>query len=152
MPYLNGAKLTEDKSLAELGYKKPIIKRDGTTAYPTSAAAPVIRLANGAIILLTASTGTIDDKTIVLGISFTMDIDGPKGRNMYGKDVFTVVIPFATNSRLFFNQSFVHKADNSFILSDNPREELLDDCKTIGKWCGALIQKDGWQIKDDYPW
>ena len=21
-----------------------------------------------------------------------------------------------------------------------------------GMWCGALIMKDGWQIKDDYPW
>lgn len=43
------------------------------------------------------------------------------------------------------------------------RDRLINDtngysCKTgtqggyAGGYCGALIQADGWEIKDDYPW
>ena len=37
------------------------------------------------------------------------------------------------------------------------REDLLQNqCTTNTEWgnimCGAVIQKDGWEIKDDYPW
>jgi len=34
-----------------------------------------------------------------------------------------------------------------------PREDLLNKCKNTEKqYCTKLIQVDGWQIKDDYPW
>ena len=37
------------------------------------------------------------------------------------------------------------------------RDTLLERCKTPGAeingyFCGALIQADGWEIKDEYPW
>ncbi len=32
------------------------------------------------------------------------------------------------------------------------RKEHINFCKTEGKYCGLLIQLDGWKIKDDYPW
>ena len=34
------------------------------------------------------------------------------------------------------------------------RTRLLETCATDleSQFCGALIQADGWEIKDDYPW
>jgi hypothetical protein len=35
---------------------------------------------------------------------------------------------------------------------DNNRETLVDACKEAPVWCSALIQYDGWEVRDDYPW
>ena len=32
------------------------------------------------------------------------------------------------------------------------RNKLLDNCKSTREFCGALIQSDSWQMKEDYPW
>ena len=34
------------------------------------------------------------------------------------------------------------------------RAQLKQECNksSTGLYCAALIMKDGWQIKDDYPW
>lgn len=33
------------------------------------------------------------------------------------------------------------------------REQLLNSCKSSNKYlCSSLIEYDGWEIKDDYPW
>lgn len=39
--------------------------------------------------------------------------------------------------------------------SNSNRDKLLENnCNknSSGDYCGALIQMDGWEIKDDYPW
>ena len=67
--------------------------------------------------------------------------------NMLDKDIF----------EFFFTY---HKAENKVRLrvggyqADNAqnRDDLLQLCKQRIGSCGALIQNDGWEIKDDYPW
>lgn len=35
--------------------------------------------------------------------------------------------------------------------SDGTREGMLNNCKSGGVYCAALIQYDGWKVSDDYP-
>ncbi len=71
-------------------------------------------------------------------ISLRIDTNGEKKPNIVGRDTF-----FANfNSKGFYMNG-----------SGNSRETLLKYCKGDGSdACGALIQLDGWEIKDDYPW
>lgn len=78
-----------------------------------------------------------------------LDINAMKGPNRLGKDIFM--------AELVRNKRVVMWGNGS------EREKLINDnygysCKKgtgqgyAGGYCGALIQADGWEIKDDYPW
>lgn len=77
-----------------------------------------------------------------------VDINGPKNPNICGKDIFRMDIGY-------------QKGYVAFNGKGNSRTNLLSamnhGCnKTsgtqMGLVCGALIQTDGWEIADDYPW
>ncbi len=79
-----------------------------------------------------------------------IDINGKNKPNRIGKDIFMAEI--VRKKRLVMWGS-----------SSKNRDSLITDrvgysCKKGtsqqygGGYCGALIQMDGWQIKDDYPW
>lgn len=70
-----------------------------------------------------------------------IDINGSKQPNIYGKDVFEMLVA-STSKKLMFNWQII------------PRANLLNNCKIggSGSYCGALILNDGWKISDDYPW
>lgn len=83
-----------------------------------------------------------------------IDINGPKkGPNTLGKDVFGTITGF--------NNELPYKGKTNFLGTED-RNSLINDegsgcSKDIpgdlaGRFCGALIQYDGWEIKDDYPW
>ncbi len=69
--------------------------------------------------------------------------------NIYGKDVFDYIIRWVNNE-------YVFKAGGYATVNKTTREELLNFCKNADGQdrgeCSALIQFDGWQVKDDYPW
>ena len=81
------------------------------------------------------STGTnyLKDKSIYI------DINGPKRPNRYGKDMFVFtrtekgIMPVCYNS------------DDT---------DIDEDCSKNGSGycCAAKLSKDGWQMKEDYPW
>jgi len=85
--------------------------------------------------------------TYINSTNIFVDINGDKKPNMFGKDTFAFFIT-PTNKKL------------KFWGEGTPRNSLLngsEGCnKTAGNVaggvCGALIQVDGWEIKDDYPW
>ena len=76
-----------------------------------------------------------------------IDINGNGKPNMFGKDIFTVLLD-----------------DGVRLLGSDvkySRSSLLGNCRTCcsknagdyaGDMCGGLIQRDGWQIMPDYPW
>lgn len=76
-----------------------------------------------------------------------VDLNGNVKPNLIGKDVFQMRLIILSGKIIFIGQ-------------DVARNLLLNDVsygcnKTApqaGYYCGALIQRDGWQIKDDYPW
>lgn len=71
-----------------------------------------------------------------------LDINGDKKPNIVGRDVFT--LSFNENSTKSLNFTGVQQKAN--------RATLKSNCATRGAFCGALIEHDSWQIKDDYPW
>ncbi len=79
------------------------------------------------------------------------DYNCMKRPNEYGKDVFDFIIDWRE-----WEDKYIFKAGGYRVLNMTTREELLNDCKNAqGKArgeCAALIQYDGWEIKDDYPW
>ena len=90
MPYLSGAQLTETKSLAQLGYKRPILNAKGSIFAPINATGPILTLKNGTVILISIDISNPDaeGKKYLYGLNLVIDIDGPNGYNTKGKDVF----------------------------------------------------------------
>ena len=100
----------------------------------------VIYLNDGSRILFFINNSNDDD-----GINrwhelvMLLDINGDSKPNRMGRDVFSLYL-YADNRK-------VNMYGTSF-----SREAMLSNCENYGSYCGGLIQTDGWQIKDDYPW
>lgn len=87
-------------------------------------------------------------------VHISVDINGEKAPNTYGKDLFVLTLtsePFSddyhdiASSGLFM---FGHG-----LSADEIKSHYLGCSKNVvGLMCGAKILMDGWQIKDDYPW
>lgn len=77
-----------------------------------------------------------------------VDINGFKKPNVMGKDIFFVYILYKEGMVAFpgYNVSRTYLSGNH----DNCCNQLSGVYK--GRWCGALLQMDGWKISDDYPW
>ena len=73
-----------------------------------------------------------------------VDVNGSGGPNISGKDVFTL---YVNKKGVLYMPGY-----------DRTREQILAACKRYpgyGEYyenCQSLIQYDGWEIKDDYPW
>ena len=73
-----------------------------------------------------------------------VDTNGIQGPNMYGKDVFVLGL-----SLYDYTKGFPLKP---FGAGSNSRTSLLRGCTSNPESCGALLQYDNWEFKDDYPW
>lgn len=83
-----------------------------------------------------------------------VDIDGPyKGKSVIGKDVFNLILK---NDGKIYLRGIDHTAN---------RAQIMENCKGAPSYtsngdpsiwtgieCSGLIQHDGWEIADDYPW
>ncbi len=82
-------------------------------------------------------------------INFTIDVNCDKGRNLQGYDIYRFLFcsyfennPYEPSGRIY---PFMNKTWTT-------REQLLSHCKDSAKYCSALLMKDGWEFKDDYPY
>lgn len=92
-------------------------------------------------------------------IDILIDLNGYNSRpNRMGRDAFYLMIypEFGVQFNQYNDREYDH---GNFTLKT--REELKNgpaqynyQCNKNGNgmWCGALIQRDGWQISKDYPW
>ena len=97
------------------------------------------------------------------------DVNGDKGPNEFGRDIFVFfIITYDDNGNAndiidniprFNTISFnpIPWENNEQMLKTNyNREKSLEQCKTDSgrTWghCTRLIELDGWEIKNDYPW
>lgn len=100
-----------------------------------------VYLADGSTMFLTSfgsSMGglTANEKNIIV------DVNGAKAPNRVGRDIFLFVIDA--------NRGLMPVRYNS--TSAQITLYCKDATGAIGASCAAKIMRDGWQIKDDYPW
>lgn len=89
---------------------------------------------------------TLDNGMIVhmhniggLGTYYTVDLNGLKGPNMYGNDVFVFLVQFGSINRLV--PLSVDENDCTANSSNNATDRR----------CAGKIIKNGWKFPDDYP-
>ena len=155
VPYIKTIKNYKITSLKTIGYKN-IYKLDGTpdTSLLDTPRYYVI-LPNGTITGFQldghcdASHEDSDGNTVCdsqwyyTDLYIVTDINGKKAPNTLGKDIF--VMSTMDNQFGFYRYKGL----------ESNREWLLKACSKGSKenrHCGRLIQYDGWEIKDDYPW
>ena len=81
-------------------------------------------------------------------IGIVVDLNGDGRPNTVGRDIFFFEI--RNNSSQVIMPGFGWNRPN--LLSDNAEGCNTTAVNVAGRYCGALIQQDGWEIKDDYPW
>ena len=89
-------------------------------------------------------------------INLLFDVNGEKGPNYPGRDVFEFRIQQYDYSEKNIHFVRVCTSQNSCHLEyyQASREELIRGCSKENGYfqsCGELLQKDGWEFKDDYP-
>ena len=108
----------------------------------------VIWSSYGGIIIL--SDGSIINFQAVnsSGAQIYVDINGFKGPNVWGKDIFYIVVSYKAGSVGFG----VNGVSRAYLLENHNATCNKSPGIYKGDYCGALIQMDGWTIADDYPW
>ena len=83
------------------------------------------------------------------------DINGVQKPNEFGKDRYAFVMCFSKSKRLS-NCGSDKKAFCSYGTgrsgANNTRAKALADCTRNGYWCSSLLELDGWEFKEDYPY
>ena len=139
-----------------------IYNRDGSvrrSAYQGSSNDYRFIMNDGMVVQLAYNNdgGTNDTGEVHYGsaLFIHIDINGKKGPNMVGRDFFYLILD--TNAT---KVSMLGLNDGDQKAGPQTRENLLNHMRGCNSsdtsqgraYCGALIQYDGWQIKDDYPW
>ena len=92
--------------------------------------------------------------------SIVYDVNGEKGPNQYGRDLFYFFILTGVDAAWqmlklphFNTISFSRLLQNGYEETYS-REERKQNCinKSSMAGCSALLEMDGWEFKDDYPW
>ena len=144
LPYLKAEKYYGFVSLKQAGY--PIYpKANGSLQKHnldnTNWKACIIELPNGMTVFLRPDSTAADENGIshFLGFLLYIDINGRKGPNVWGRDLFLANIDTKKGR-------FVWPG------SSNSRSYLKKACsEDFATRCGTLIWKDGYEIKKDYP-
>ena len=144
LPYLKAKKYYGFVSLEQAGY--PVYpKADGSLQEwnldRKNWYACIIELSNGMTVFLIPDATSTDENGIYhfMGFLVYIDINGKKGPNVWGRDVFMADIDTQKGKFVWHGYSI-------------SRSSLLDACGgDFAYYCGTLIWKDGYEIKDDYP-
>lgn len=143
IPYIKSPQIHGWKSVKDIGIqngyvalnKKPIENGNLTKNVYNY----VIELNNGQILYFNYNN---DNKgTLGQALVYT-DINGKKGPNMFGRDAFLFAYDLSKGRLMPFMYSY----------SADIEKRCVKDAEWDSILCANKIIKDGWQIKDDYPW
>ena len=84
-----------------------------------------------------------------------VDINGEKGPNILGRDIFVFIYYIYTVDNKNFKGLFLPECallSRDRILNDSWGCNRKSETSDSGICCAELIRRDGWQIKEDYPW
>ncbi len=83
-------------------------------------------------------------------ILITVDINGFQKPNTYSKDIF--VMNIRNNKKYYFGMYGAGMTRDRLMNYQTWGCKNKSSASNGSIYCGALIQQDGWEIKDDYPW
>ncbi len=154
IPYLRVAKICDYNDTGDCAFETSLLKTPNDK-FTISTHYRFI-LDDGTKIAMKVQNTTVPDgegSRPRIGASVLIDINGAKGPNTYGKDVFYFMYWIKENYRgINYSGKFV--PNGGTIAMGNTRTTFKNDCKKTGNGikCAALIMADGWTIADDYPW
>lgn len=138
-------------------FNYPVKSASGLYGYSSLPHSRALIFNNGLAILFQSGLGANNKH-----IHIVVDVNGPhKGYNLLGKDIFSMIFYINTSSLPYESGFAIDKTVKSsgFFIYGNQclpaftREEMLELCaKDNPRICSAIIQNDGWKIKEDYPW
>ena len=136
-------------------YYKPNGQRETNLAI-MSGGAGVYTLLSGVQIIVGNGVVTSDSAKNIAGRMLMIDLNGYDTKpNRIGRDTFFMYLTIANGFVMHYSN------DREYGRIQRTRKQLKDgpsnenyQCNYMGRgiWCGALIQRDGWKISDDYPW
>lgn len=97
-----------------------------------------------------------DGRTGITGYMIVVDLNGPKKPNELGRDIFFMVWALYNNKLLMYGDREPVWLGLDYNGKENSYETIYNKCKVNGMngqfdHCGALIQRNGWKIPNDYP-
>ena len=146
VPYLNKVEVHEWATLEDIGYKS-LTDYSQTDGESTKIQGLILVLNDGSVLRMNMAGydyGTEDEPDVKLtNVYILADINGKRGPNQTGKDMFAFYFQTQNGNFRFYSWS------SSPVLE---RTRNLEMCKKTPKTCGQLIMQDGWEFKEDYPW
>ena len=156
-PYLKLVK-KDMYTLKDLGYTTPAYDKEGNVFMPLNAKTLKAVMNNGSIIIgVKYESGTNSNKEkVVYAYYMFVDLNGSKGPNKAGRDIFEYALPLANGAKLDIGlTNWTIYADGTIVYhKQKTHSELLQSCKNPSSnsiSCGALIAENGWKIPEDYP-
>ncbi len=156
LPYLNVTKNCGYNTEGDCHFEYATIN-DPSNKYTFEEHYYKLILPDGTVLNIIASMSFSLTSTIPLTIHrlssmIYCDLNGKKGPNILGKDIFVFHYSLKNNDTV--TGKFIPYGGTLIDPGEYTRDALKDTCSKNGSGltCAALIMADGWQIKDDYPW
>ncbi len=158
MPYLKGV------TKVQIRWEERWVSLDGTYSSAGSGqnSAPRYALPDGTTFRFTGlNFATNPINKVKTHLRININLNGERGPNRYGRDIFVLsIFPFDKRAKGKVVPGTNDQCGSGGIHYNLTREQLTTrgcaTCKSdhtgTGYGCAALIMKDGWQIKEDYPW
>lgn len=133
-PYLKIAKYCNTYSDCGYTSNTPWLYMDKSNYWipMTGSSNVAVILSNGSLLAYRAYLGS------TLMKDWIIDVNSSKGPNILGQDTFQL-------------QTDINKGILPYDYTDTDAN-ILNNCKVSGYTCATKILKDGWQMKNDYPW
>ena len=142
IPYIKTSSTPELNTLKNAGWSEYKLLSGQASERPSLTTKNyIIPIINGTTIIA-AINGT---STQIVSIIFYIDINGPQGPNISGKDGFATELKFSNGSFGFYGME--QNDSNLAKLCTNKGTSING---SIG--CGAIIYKNGWEYPKNYPW
>ena len=172
LPYIKTAKVCLTKeNLSKCGTDGKLRNLNGSVVQSPYAHTAYVITASGYGIQFMAGGKSNNNKESEYSphMHLYVDIDGPKrGKGIYGKDIFLMTANFGKQAGVISSNHEKSEKNSGLVMFGNGWKPALtrDDLKSnnyygcsknaavyqAGRFCGAMIQNDGWQIAPDYPW
>ena len=143
VPYFKDPNTKTFRALVSAGYKNYPKGLNGETTM--TGWVYTIKTNQGYVYMVSSYTLGDGSRT---AYSVAIDVNGEKLPNVVGRDIFWTTYGYNISKE----KHYILQMSNYY---NKSRDELLrSDCNknNLGQYCGAVIEIDGWEIKEDYPW